>query len=63
LYGILSGAGYCHDKGIIHRNLKADNILLTEDEEVKIADFSLSKRTHIPHVPYTPEVFFCNYNF
>ena len=40
---ILSGLDYCHKKNIVHRDLKPDNILMTEDEQIKICDFGSSK--------------------
>ena len=40
---ILTGLNYCHKKNIVHRDLKPDNILMTEDEQIKICDFGSSK--------------------
>lgn len=36
---------YAHRQGVIHRDIKPSNILLTEDMDVKIADFSIAHAT------------------
>ena len=39
----------------MHRNLKPDNIMITKQDIIKLADFSLSRIAAIPHFAYTPE--------
>ncbi|CAH8586587.1 unnamed protein product [Schistosoma margrebowiei] len=66
---VLQGLEFLHEKLIIHRDMKAGNILLTLNNEVKLADFGVSakltdekqKRSTFIGTPYwmAPEVINC----
>lgn len=39
---ILSGLQHCHERGILHRDIKGSNLLIDKNGVLKIADFGLA---------------------
>ncbi len=50
---ICEGIKYIHNKKIIHRNLKPNNIFLTKDNHIKIGDFGISNILYNESQPKT----------
>ena len=41
--GVLGGLAAAHDAGIAHRDVKPENVLLSDSGAVKVADFGLAR--------------------
>lgn len=46
LHGTLLGLSYLHRKNIVHRDIKASNILLSRSAQVKLTDFGVSRQVN-----------------
>lgn len=56
MFQLLKGMAVCHSRGIMHRDLKPQNLLINRQGELKIADFGLARAFQIPIRAYTHEV-------
>eukprot|EP01026_Neomeris_dumetosa_P004054 TRINITY_DN11088_c0_g1_i1.p1 TRINITY_DN11088_c0_g1~~TRINITY_DN11088_c0_g1_i1.p1 ORF type:complete len:323 (+),score=41.18 TRINITY_DN11088_c0_g1_i1:37-969(+) len=53
----LKGLAFIHQNYVLHRDIKPNNLLITADGKLKLADFGLSRTFGEPDVGMTPEVF------
>lgn len=53
---LLRGLLYCHVRGVMHRDLKPQNVLVSRDGQLKLADFGLARAFVPPIRPFTHEV-------
>ncbi|XP_015265835.1 PREDICTED: serine/threonine-protein kinase PLK4 [Gekko japonicus] len=49
MHQIITGMLYLHSHGILHRDLTLSNLLLTNNMNIKIADFGLATQLRMPH--------------
>jgi serine/threonine protein kinase len=58
---VLSGLAYAHEQGIVHRDVKPDNIMMLSGDRVKLMDFGIARlsestiRTHTGVTMGTPQ--------
>ena len=43
--GLLAGLRHAHDRGVVHRDVKPENLMVSEQARVKITDFGIAKAT------------------
>ncbi|KAH7729133.1 CBN-CHK-1 protein [Aphelenchoides avenae] len=72
---LIDGLEYIHSKGVVHRDVKLDNLLLTKQDVLKISDFGMAAlfryegnlrdlNTMCGTIPYTaPEVYSGRYRY
>lgn len=53
---IVSGMGFLHSRNVVHRDLKPANVLITENDDVNICDFGLSRLIEPDMTTMTAEV-------
>ncbi|CBH15052.1 cdc2-related kinase 1, putative [Trypanosoma equiperdum] len=53
---LLSGVRFCHERNVLHRDLKPPNLLISREKELKLADFGLGRAFGIPVKKFTQEV-------
>ncbi|XP_078344855.1 cyclin-dependent kinase 14-like isoform X2 [Oculina patagonica] len=56
LFQLLRGLAYIHERKILHRDLKPQNLLINEVGELKLADFGLARAKSVPSHTYSHEV-------
>jgi len=54
---VLKGLGHAHANGVVHRDIKPDNIQILSSGEIKITDFGIARLTFQPNLTMDGQVF------
>ena len=56
VFQLFQAIAYCHERGVMHRDIKAENVLIMSDNVVKLADFGLAREMQLNYDRYTSPV-------